>query len=99
MEADELRHPTILAWQRVAVSGLLTMACCVDFHFDFSSPYGFLAAMKIEAVLGPARYRRLRWRPFLLGAVTGAGLWWRRKRDGRFAGFAVIQGHEPFSPC
>jgi 2-hydroxychromene-2-carboxylate isomerase len=26
------------------------MACCVDFHFDSSSPYGFLAAMKIESV-------------------------------------------------
>ena len=45
------------------------MACCVDFHFDFSSPYGFLAAMKIESVLPGGRYRRLAWRPFLLGAV------------------------------
>jgi len=45
------------------------MACCVDFHFDFSSPYGFLAAMKIERALQGGRYRRLRWRPFLLGAV------------------------------
>jgi len=23
----------------------MTMTCCVDFHFDFSSPCGFLAAM------------------------------------------------------
>jgi 2-hydroxychromene-2-carboxylate isomerase len=45
------------------------MACCVDFHFDFSSPYGFLAAMKIDTVLDRATYRRLTWRPFLLGAV------------------------------
>jgi 2-hydroxychromene-2-carboxylate isomerase len=45
------------------------MACCVDFHFDFSSPYGFLAAMKIERALQGGRYRRLNWRPFLLGAV------------------------------
>jgi 2-hydroxychromene-2-carboxylate isomerase len=45
------------------------MACCVDFHFDFSSPYGFLAAMKIEGALKGGRYRRLSWRPFLLGAV------------------------------
>jgi 2-hydroxychromene-2-carboxylate isomerase len=45
------------------------MACCVDFHFDFSSPYGFLAAMKIERALPRGRYRRLTWRPFLLGAV------------------------------
>ncbi len=45
------------------------MACCVDFHFDFSSPYGFLAAMRIERALRRGRYRRLTWRPFLLGAV------------------------------
>ena len=45
------------------------MACCVDFHFDFSSPYGFLAAMKIDRTLEGGRYRRLTWRPFLLGAV------------------------------
>jgi 2-hydroxychromene-2-carboxylate isomerase len=45
------------------------MACCVDFHFDFSSPYGFLTAMKIERALPHSRYRRLIWRPFLLGAV------------------------------
>ena len=45
------------------------MACCVDFHFDFSSPYGFLAAMKIERTLPRGRYRQLAWRPFLLGAV------------------------------
>ena len=31
------------------------MACCVDFHFDFSSPYGFLAAMKIERTLQGGR--------------------------------------------
>ena len=45
------------------------MACCVDFHFDFSSPYGFLAAMRIDAVLDRRLFRRLTWRPFLLGAV------------------------------
>ena len=45
------------------------MACCIDFHFDFSSPYGFIAAMKIDTVLRDAKYRRLTWRPFLLGAV------------------------------
>lgn len=45
------------------------MACCIDFHFDFSSPYGFIAAMKIEAVARQTACRRLTWRPFLLGAV------------------------------
>lgn len=45
------------------------MACCIDFHFDFSSPYGFLAAIKIDAVAARTSCRRLTWRPFLLGAV------------------------------
>jgi 2-hydroxychromene-2-carboxylate isomerase len=36
----------------------------IDFYFDFASPYGFIAAMQIEA-----KERAVRWRPFLLGAV------------------------------
>jgi 2-hydroxychromene-2-carboxylate isomerase len=40
----------------------------VEFWFDFSSPYGYLAAQKIEAVA--ARYgRTVDWRPMLLGAA------------------------------
>jgi|RhiMethySRZTD1v2_1073278.scaffolds.fasta_scaffold769169_2 Protein of unknown function (DUF2478)/DSBA-like thioredoxin domain len=35
-----------------------------DFYFDFASPYGFIAAMQIEA-----KERAVRRRPFLLGAV------------------------------
>ena len=46
----------------------------LDFYFDFSSPYGYLAAQKIEAVA--ARHGRgVTWRPMLLGAAfkaTGA---------------------------
>jgi 2-hydroxychromene-2-carboxylate isomerase len=46
----------------------------IDFHFDFSSPYGFLASEKIEAIA--ARHgRAVDWRPMLLGVVfrqTGA---------------------------
>lgn len=40
----------------------------IDFYFDFSSPYGYLASLQIDAVAdncGVACY----WRPFLLGAV------------------------------
>jgi 2-hydroxychromene-2-carboxylate isomerase len=37
----------------------------IDFYFDFASPYGFIAAMQIEAI-----ERAVRWRPFLLGAST-----------------------------
>jgi 2-hydroxychromene-2-carboxylate isomerase len=39
----------------------------IDFYFDFASPYGFIAAMQIEAVGRPVR-----WRPFLLGSVYKA---------------------------
>ena len=40
----------------------------IDFHFDFSSPYGYIAAQKIEALAG--KYgRTVNWRPMLLGVV------------------------------
>jgi 2-hydroxychromene-2-carboxylate isomerase len=50
------------------------MKPALDFYFDFSSPYGYLAAQKIEPLA--ARYgRSVTWRPMLLGAAfkaTGA---------------------------
>lgn len=40
----------------------------IDFYFDFSSPYGYFAATKIDAIA--ARYGRdVTWRPILLGVV------------------------------
>ena len=40
----------------------------IDFYFDFSSPYGYFAASRIEDIA--ARHRReVTWRPILLGAV------------------------------
>ncbi len=40
----------------------------IDFHFDFSSPYGYLASQKIEALA--AKFgRTVNWRPLLLGVV------------------------------
>jgi 2-hydroxychromene-2-carboxylate isomerase len=40
----------------------------IDFYFDFSSPYGYLASTQIEAIA--ARHgRSVNWRPILLGAV------------------------------
>ena len=45
----------------------------IDFYFDFSSPYGYLASTRIDAIA--ARHgRNVTWRPFVLGAafkVTG----------------------------
>ncbi|HEY7788484.1 MAG TPA: 2-hydroxychromene-2-carboxylate isomerase [Casimicrobiaceae bacterium] len=40
----------------------------LEFHFDFSSPYGYLAAEKIEA-LAARHGRGVDWRPMLLGVA------------------------------
>jgi 2-hydroxychromene-2-carboxylate isomerase len=40
----------------------------IEFYFDFSSPYGYVASEKIDALA--AKYRReVTWRPFLLGVA------------------------------
>lgn len=47
----------------------------IDFYFDFSSPYGYIAATQIDDIA--ARHgRAVNWRPILLGVVfktTGMG--------------------------
>ena len=51
------------------------MKAPIDFYFDFSSPYGYLASQKIEP-LASKHGRAVTWRPMLLGAafkVSGAG--------------------------
>jgi 2-hydroxychromene-2-carboxylate isomerase len=51
------------------------MKAPIDFYFDFSSPYGYLAANKIEA-LASKHGRGVHWRPMLLGVAfkaTGSG--------------------------
>lgn len=40
----------------------------IEFYFDFSSPYGYLAAQQIDDVAAAAGASVI-WRPFLLGAV------------------------------
>lgn len=53
------------------------MAKTVEFFFDFSSPYAYLAAQRIEDMVR-AHGREVAWRPLLLGiifkAVNGAPL-------------------------
>jgi len=44
------------------------MASPIDFYFDFSSPYGYLAAEQIDA-LAAKHGRDVAWRPILLGVV------------------------------
>ena len=44
------------------------MANPIEFYFDFSSPYGYLASTQIDTLA--AKYKRdVAWQPFLLGAV------------------------------
>lgn len=44
------------------------MGAPIDFYFDFASPYGYFASLRIDAIA--ARHgREVAWRPILLGAV------------------------------
>ncbi len=43
----------------------------IDFYFDFSSPYGYLASTKIDA-LAARHERQVTWRPMLLGVAFKA---------------------------
>lgn len=44
------------------------MPAPIDFYFDFSSPYGYLAAHQIDAI-AERNGRTVTWRPHLLGVV------------------------------
>jgi len=44
------------------------MADPIDFYFDFSSPYGYLASGRIDDI-GKRHGREVIWRPYLMGAV------------------------------
>jgi len=44
------------------------MPAAIDFYFDYSSPYGYFAAMKIND-LAAKNGRSVNWKPILLGAV------------------------------
>jgi 2-hydroxychromene-2-carboxylate isomerase len=51
------------------------MAAPIDFYFDFSSPYGYLASQKIGD-LAAKHHREVAWHPILLGVIfrrTGTG--------------------------
>jgi 2-hydroxychromene-2-carboxylate isomerase len=43
----------------------------IEFYFDFSSPYGYLASTQIDA-LAAKHKREVSWRPFLLGVAFKA---------------------------
>ncbi len=47
------------------------MSAPIDFYFDFSSPYGYMASTRIDALA--AKYgREVKWRPMLLGVAFKA---------------------------
>jgi 2-hydroxychromene-2-carboxylate isomerase len=46
----------------------MSQAAPVEFYFDFSSPYGYLASTQIDA-LAARHGRAVVWKPFLLGAA------------------------------
>ena len=51
------------------------MPAPLDFYFEFASPYGYLASLRIDAIAA-AYDREVTWRPIMLGAalkLTGGG--------------------------
>ena len=51
------------------------MPAPIDFYFEFASPYGYFASLRIDAIAA-AYEREVTWRPIMLGAalkLTGAG--------------------------
>ena len=51
------------------------MAAPLDFYFEFASPYGYLASLRIDAIAA-AHEREVTWRPIMLGEakkLTGGG--------------------------
>ncbi len=47
------------------------MPTAIDFYFDFSSPYGYLASTRIDAIAAK-HGREVTWRPILLGPAFKA---------------------------
>jgi 2-hydroxychromene-2-carboxylate isomerase len=51
------------------------MAEPIDFYFEFASPYGYFASLRVDAIAA-AHDREVAWRPIMLGAalkLTGTG--------------------------
>ena len=60
---------------------------CIDFYFDFSSPYGYFGSCRIDDV-GKRHDRKVAWRPYLMGAamkLTGSTPLVQRKMIGDYA--------------
>ncbi len=67
------------------------MSTSIDFWFDFSSPYSYLAGEQIEAIAS-RHGRTVNWQPMLLGAifkVSGSA-----PLTGRYAPMAAYSAHD-----
>lgn len=47
------------------------MPAAIDFYFEFASPYGYLASLRIDAIAAN-HGREVAWRPIMLGAALKA---------------------------
>ncbi|WP_191061710.1 DsbA family protein, partial [Geminicoccus harenae] len=47
------------------------MKAPIDFFFEFASPYGYLASLRIDSIAA-AYEREVVWRPIMLGAAFKA---------------------------
>jgi 2-hydroxychromene-2-carboxylate isomerase len=47
------------------------MAALIDFYFEFASPYGYLASLRIDTIAAN-HGREVAWRPIMLGAALKA---------------------------
>ena len=68
------------------------------FYFDVGSPYAWLSAERLEAVLGPD----VRWQPILLGGVfkaTGRSSWALADPAGRADGSRRSSGGRRRTDC
>jgi len=67
------------------------MSTPIDFYFDFSSPYGYIASCRIDEV-GERHGRDVIWRPYLMGVamkITGATPLVTRKLIGDYANIDI----------
>lgn len=65
------------------------MSESIDFYFDFSSPYGYLASERIEHLAEQCAHR-VRWRPILLGAV------FKKTGERPLASIPLVDAYTPY---
>jgi len=75
------------------------MSALIDFYFDFSSPYGYIASCRIDDV-GQRHGREVLWRPYLMGAamkLTGSTPLVEREMIGEYSRRDIARTARRFS--